>query len=311
MASAASRQDDDGRGRAPLRRLHVHDLRGGRKHNAQSRPQQEGRAGDRQTEEKLHQVPGSGGPERAEHDARRVVRAPEDRTERAHARPHEDAVHHQQAGNADARRKLQRVVVGVVGNGGAAGVTHVLDRLELGEHEAEGVGAPPEERPLLDGGEGRLPDLRPRLAAAPAELEDRGETLAEVHDVVRAGEAAPDDAHSQRGADPSGDPVETAHVSPMPPCNDAEHDQTDRPAYPGAAREGDDEGQPVESEAGPVDQPPHQVLLGEGESQSHRHREDQEAPEQVGVAVGREGTLSLEGSVPHSTGSQPTNCSTP
>ena len=97
--------------------------------------------------------------------------------------------------------QLQRVVVRVVGHRRAAGVAHVLDRLELGEHEAEGVGAPAEDRALLDGRDGRLPDLGARLPAAAAELEDRGQALAEVHDLVGAGEAAPDDG----GADGDGD----------------------------------------------------------------------------------------------------------
>ncbi len=252
-------------------------------------PQQERGAGDREPEEELHEVPGGGGPEGADDDAGGVVRAPEHGAERAYAGPHEDAVQQEHAGNAHARRQLQRVVVRVVGHGHTAGVAHVFHRLELGEHEAERVGAPPEHGPLLDGGDRRLPDLRARLAAAGVELEDRGEALAEVHDVVGARETAHDDADAHGGAHARRDPVETAQRRAMTPGDDPEKQQAQPAADPGAARERGDQHQAAQAEAGPVDEPPHEVLLGERQAQRHGDGEDEEAAQQVGVAVGGEG----------------------
>ena len=63
---------------------------------------------------------------------------------------------------------------------------------------------------------------------------------------------------------------------------------------PGAAREGDDQRQPVEAEAHPVHEAPDEPLLEQREPERDGDREDEEPAEKVGVTVGREGAVGLE-----------------
>src|SRR5512140_491127 len=73
--------------------------------------------------------------------------------------PAEQPVQQSEAYDADAGRQLQRIVVHVVGNRQVAGVLDVRERLGVREDQAERVGAESEYGPLLDGADGRAPDL--------------------------------------------------------------------------------------------------------------------------------------------------------